>query len=258
MDDVRTRFEAYLERLAEIARADDDVVGLAAFGSTADRSRVDEWSDHDFAWITRPGAQERYRHDLSWLPDADRIALSVVEAHGGVKVVFDDGRVLEFGIADLASFRTWAGNRIEVLVDAGGVADAVEAILAAPLPTGERDDARDIRLFCTQLLIGVGRARRGEVLSGSRLIREDAVSRLLTVLGARLPGDASRLDSLDPFRRFDLVHPEVAARIEAAIRQPLDDGARTLVDLAEELLADGWDDFPHAGVAAIRRRLGWS
>jgi len=258
MDAVRARFEDYLRRLGAVAESRDDVVGLAGFGSTAERSRVDEWSDHDFAWITEPGAENRYRFDLSWLPDADAIALSVVEHHGGVKVVYNDGQVLEFGIANPQSFREWAGNRIEVVVDKGGIADAVAHILTKPLPTGDRDDVRDIRLFCTQILIGMGRARRGEVLSGSRLIREDAVGRLLTVLGSRLPGDRDRLDTLDPFRRFDFVHPEVAQRIEAAIRLPLDDGSRTLVDLAEELLADGWDDFPRAGVAALRGKLGWN
>lgn len=256
MTDVRARFEDYLRRLGDVAASRDDVVGLAGFGSTADRTRVDEWSDHDFAWITASGAEDRYRFDLSWLPDASSIALSVVEHHGGVKVIYDDGHVLEFGITDLPSFRDWAGNRIEVVVDKGGVAEAVAEILAKPLPAG-RDDVRDIRLFCTQILIGMGRARRGEVLSGSRLIREDAVGRLLAVLGSRLPGDRDRLDTLDPFRRFDFVHPEVAARVESAIRMPLDDGARALADLAEELLADGWEDFPRAGITALRRKLGW-
>lgn len=256
MTDIRTAFEDFLERLADVARRADDVVGLAAFGSSADRARVDEWSDHDFAWVTRPGAEERYRRDLSWLPDADRVVLQVVEAHGGVKVVDEGGHVLEFGIATPETLRGWAGNRIEVLVDKGGVAEAVAELLDGA-STGRGDAARDIRLFCTQILIGVGRARRGELLSGSHLVRDDAVGRLLAALGARLPGDASRLDTLDPFRRVEFVHPHIAARVEAAIRLPLDDGARELVDLAEELLAPGWDAFPHAGVAAIRRRLGW-
>ena len=64
-DDVRTRFLSYLDELAAVARARADVVGLVAFGSTADRGRVDEWSDHDFAWLTERGAESRYRHDLS-------------------------------------------------------------------------------------------------------------------------------------------------------------------------------------------------
>lgn len=257
MEAARVRFEEYLARLTDVARSRSDVLGLAGFGSTADRRRVDEWSDHDFAWVTEPGAEDTYRYDLSWLPDADDIALSVVEHHGGVKVIYSDGHVLEFGIANPSTLRLWAGNAIEVLVDKGGVADAVAHVVSKPLPEGDPDDTRDIRLVLTQLLIGVGRVRRGEVLSGGSLIRQDAVGRLLTVLGRRLPGDRAQLDTLDPFRRFEQVHPEVAERVEAAIRLAPEDAARALLDLAERELAPGWDAFPQAGAAAVRRRLGW-
>ena len=102
---VRARFEDYLARLTQVARDRDDVIGLVGMGSTAELWRVDEWSDHDFAWMVQPGAQDRYRYDLSWLPDAERIALSVVEHHGGVKVIYDDGHVLEFGMATLESLQ---------------------------------------------------------------------------------------------------------------------------------------------------------
>ena len=77
------RFSAFLAELVAIAERDPDVIGLVGFGSTADRRRVDEWSDHDFAWLVTPGTADRYRHDLGWLPEAGRIAMSVVEGHGG-------------------------------------------------------------------------------------------------------------------------------------------------------------------------------
>ena len=231
------------------------MIGLAGFGSTADRNRVDEWSDHDFAWVTAPGAQDAYRHDLSWLPEADSIALSVIEHHGGVKVVYDDGRVLEFGITSLADFTAWAGNSIEVIVDKGGVAEAVATILSAPLPEGEPDADRAIRLVLTQLLIGVGRYRRGEVLSAGRSIRDEATGHLLVALGARLHGATERLDTLDPRRRFDFVHPVIAARIESALRLDPESAARELLAIAEMTFGDG---FPARGAAALRRRLGWT
>jgi predicted nucleotidyltransferase len=255
--DVRARFRRYLDELAAIARNRDDVVGLVAFGSTADRDRVDEWSDHDFAWITQPGAEDRYRHDLSWLPGHERIALSVVEHHGGVKVVYDDGRRLEFGIAAVDDFSSWAGAPAEVIVGDESVRRATEDVTARR-PEGAVDAARELRLMLTQIHSGVGRTRRGETLSGSGLVRFEAVNHLARALAARLPGDTVRLDPLDPRRRFDLVHPEMAARLEAAVRQPIEEAARALVDLSEELLAAGWDEYPRAGVAAVRARMGWS
>lgn len=256
-NDVRVRFLRYLDDLAEIARTRDDVLGLVAFGSTADRDRVDEWSDHDFAWITAAGAEDRYRHDLSWLPDHDRIAFSVVEHHGGVKVVYDDGRRLEFGIAAVDHFSTWAGAPAEVLVGDEAIHRAT-AIVTARRPDGVVDAAREVRLMLTQIHSGVGRIRRGETLSGSGLVRFEAVNHLARALAVRIPGDAARLDPLDPRRRFDLVHPGLGARLEAASRLPIEEAARALIDLGEEQLAPGWEAFPHAGVAAVRTRMGWS
>ena len=256
-DDVRARFLRYLDELTAVARSRRDVVGLVAFGSTAERGRVDEWSDHDFAWLTQPGAENRYRHDLSWLPDHDHIALSVVEHHGGVKVVYDDGRRLEFGIADVDSFATWAGAPAEVLVGDDEVHRATAGVVARR-PEGEHDAVRELGLMLTQIHSGVGRARRGETLSGSGLVRFEAVNHLARALAARLSGDPARLDPLDPRRRFDLVYPELGLRLEEACRLPTEDAARALIDLAEERLAPGWEAFPHAGVAAVRAKLGWT
>jgi hypothetical protein len=254
--DVRARFLSYLDALAEIARSRADVVGLVAFGSTADQDRVDEWSDHDFAWITQPGAEARYRHDLSWLPDHQRIALSVVEHHGGVKIVYDDGRRLEFGIAAVDDFSSWAGAPAEVIVGDESVRRATTQVIARR-PEGAVDAARELGLMLTQIHSGVGRARRGETLSGSGLVRFEAVNNLARAVAARLPGDTARLDPLDPRRRFDLVHPDLGTILEEACRQSIERAARALIDLSEELLAPGWDEYPHAGVAAVRVRMGW-
>lgn len=249
-------FSSFLAELAETACQSEDVVGLVAFGSTAARARADEWSDHDFAWITVPGAAQRYRENLDWLPDARHIALSVIEHHGGVKVVYEDGHRLEFGIADVEAFSTWAGAPAEMVVGDAALRGAVESVIARR-PEGAIDAGREARLMITQVHSGVGRARRGEVLSASGLVRYEAINHLLRALAARLPLEIDRLDPLDPRRRFDFVHPELAGRLEQAVLLPVEDAARAILDLAEERLAPGWDDFPHAGLTAVRERMGW-
>jgi hypothetical protein len=68
----------------------------------ADRDYApDEWSDHDFFVITPPGGQEALREDLSWLPRADRVALSFRETGHGLVVLYDDGHLLEFAVFEL-------------------------------------------------------------------------------------------------------------------------------------------------------------
>ncbi len=254
--DTRLRFERRRQRIVDAAAAHADVVGVVAFGSTAELDRVDEWSDHDVAVITAPGAEAPLRHDLSWVPDADRIAFSVIDRHDGVTVVYDDGRVIEFGTATLEGFAGWAGNAAEALLDRGGVADAVAELVARPAPGDAVDVGGSTRIALAKLLIGTGRARRGELLTAGHNIRGEAVEHLLTALGAALPGDRDRLDTLDPRRRFEQVHPALGARIEDALRHDPETAARMLLEIASEQLGTR-DDFPIRGAAAIRRRLGW-
>src|SRR3954470_3393395 len=83
------RFTSFLDALTATALERGDVVGLVAFGSTAALARADGGSDHDFAWLVEQGAEDSYRADLGWLPEAHRIVASAVEHHGGVKVVYD-------------------------------------------------------------------------------------------------------------------------------------------------------------------------
>lgn len=252
----RMAFDTLLSQLAETARSARDVVGLVAFGSTAARERADEWSDHDFAWLVSPGAAEKYRLDLTWLPHSQSIALSVVEHHGGVKVIYGNGHRLEFGIADVNSFSTWAGGPAEVIVGDDEVRRATRSVVANR-PEGTIDANREIRLFLTQLFSGVGRARRGEVASGSGLVRFEAVNHLLRTHAARKHGGNASLDPLDPRRRFDSVDAAVAARIEATCQLPVEQAARALFEFADDSLRGAWDGFPTAGFAAVRVRLGW-
>lgn len=254
----RERFEAFLALVEEGLADRADVVGLVGMGSTAERDRVDEWSDHDLALVTLEGRQAQHRPAASWLPHPDRIALEVHEHHGGVKVVYDDGHVIEYGVASLDDLSGWAANAYEVRLDRGGVAATMEAIASKPALV-EPDLERDLGLVLVLVLIGVGRARRGERLSASMLIRGAAVDALTRAIAARVrPEHGARLDSLDPTRRFDAAHPAIAARIDALLASPVEQCARGLVDLAVDVLGTGESGVSKRGLAAVRRRLGWS
>lgn len=245
-------FDDFLEELAATARRRPDVIGLAGFGSTADRTRVDEWSDHDFAWITIPGAEERYRRSRDWLPAPERIAMHVVEHHGGVKVIYDDGHLAEFGVASLENLATWETNRGVALVDDGGLEAALTASArhrGAPVVPAD-----EVALALSAILVGVGRARRGERLSGGSSVR-GAAQHILRALGATSPDSYPPLDALDPHRRVEQVHPGFAADLSDALERPLEECGRRMLDLAERLAAD--DPQVRATAHAVRRRLGW-
>ena len=236
------RFTAYLQELVESCTQSPVITGLVLMGSTADRSRVDEWSDHDFAVITAPERVEALRGDLSWLPRHDRLVASVREHHDGFKAVYDDGSVIEFAVTDLAGLATFYANDWEVAYGGPTVLGVMESVAAKPVP-----DSGSAEVFLTALLVGVGRARRGEVLSGGASVRGLALEHLLVLLRSSVP------DNLDPRRRFEFAHPRLGAELIAAQELPVEACARAMLEIAERELP-----LPAAAVAALRSRLEWA
>jgi hypothetical protein len=236
----------FIEQLTANLEARDDVLGLVLVGSTAARERQDEWSDHDFFVITVDASAEPMRQTLDWLPDHDAIALAPRETAHGLKVVYDSGHVLEFAVFTLGELSQAGANAYEVAFDRGGVGPLMESL--AKRPRAARDDEGNLALFVALLLIGVGRARRGELLVAGQSIRSFAVDRLLTVLAHRNPDP--RLDDLDPFRRVELAFPSLG--LAEALAQPPEDAARSLLIIAERELGTV------KGADVLRRRLGWA
>lgn len=255
MTDARLAFETFLDRALAELEGRDDVVGVVGMGSTAQRERVDEWSDHDLAVVVRPGGHDRYRDPRAWLPDAERIALAVREWHDGVKVLYDDGHVVELGVATPDELRAWHVDAHEVFFDRGGAAEAVTEAATRPRPKGVADASDELAVFLVLIVVGVGRARRGELLNASATIRGAAVEALATAVAASFaPEGGAALDSLDVIRRFDARYPLIASRIARLQGSGVEECARGLLDLAVEIFGD---DVPSRGAAAVRGRLGW-
>lgn len=252
---VRRRFEDYLAAVTDRLRRDPRVLGLVGMGSTAERFRVDEWSDHDLAIVTRPGYQEELRRERGWLPDAEHIVLDVIEWHGGGKLVFDDGRVVEFGVATPDELSVWNVHHHDVLFDRGGVADAVARAVAASPQNANADLAQTLRIVVAHAHIGAGKAARGELIAASSSLRGDAVTALLTALTVVSTADP-RSDYLDPRRRIEKTHPELATDVAEAMRLDEVSLARRLLDITERIFA-GLPEYPTAAVDAVRARHGW-
>lgn len=250
---AQKRFESYLNRVIEALRADPRVVGLVGMGSTAERWRVDEWSDHDLAIIVEAGAEDEFRHGRDWIPGRDRLVIDVVEWHGGAKLVFDDGHVVELGVATTDSLRAWAVHHHDVLIDNGGVADAVADAVEHSAYTRNGDLSAQLNLVVATVRIGAGKALRGEVLAGGDMLRHDAIGHLLAATAITSPLDRHS-DLLDPRRRVERTHPELATALAEAIRQPELQLAHRLLDLLENHFGH-LDTYPRRGVDAVRRRL---
>lgn len=251
------RFTAALERRLS---AEPDVVGLVALGSmSGEPPGPDAWSDHDFFVVTRPGAQERLRADPAWLPDAARIVLWHRETPHGLKAIWDDGHLAELAVFDPDELALARVNRFRVLLDRGDVAVRMAAVRKA---TEERRaaEAPDPRWLGGQLLgellVGAGRAARGERTSGHLRVRSQALLHLLALVARLVPPEAGAVpDGLDASRRVERAWPALAGALEAALLLPVPEAAAALLDAAERALGDR-APWPPEAAAAVRRKIG--
>jgi len=237
-----------------------DVLGLVALGSmSGEGAPADAWSDHDFFVVTVPGAQEAFRADLSWLPDAGRIALSFRETAHGLKAVYQGGHLVEFAVFDPEELFLARVNRFRVLLDRADLAERMGRIRErTALETARRDDdAWRAGQLLTGLLVGAGRFRRGERASGHRLVWCTALEHLLVLLQRHVPAERPEArDDLDPFRRLEAAHPSLAGQIERARGSDVPEAAAALLGLALRELGGRMPGFPTAGAEAVARAIG--
>jgi hypothetical protein len=228
-------YQRFTEHIRSWADANPDVTGLVAVGSMADRGRSpDEWSDHDFWIVADAKAVAAIRDDPSWLPDPDRIILEYVETEHGRNVIYDDGHLIEFAVFAHEELEITRANEYRVLVDKADLETRMAAIVRAS-EEDVVDEATVFGRFVGQMVIGLTRYGRGELLSADSMIRKWALENLLTLIGWIVPAETpASLDNLDPRRRFERAFPTLAARLDVAANLP--ETASIMIDLAEELL----------------------
>jgi hypothetical protein len=248
-------YAAFTEALERSLAGDPRVVGLVALGSMSGEGPApDEFSDHDFFVVTETGAQELLRRDLGWLPGAETAALVHRETEHGLKVVLADAHLLEFAVFDRDELLVARANRYRVLLDRGGVSERMSEVAAKPAP------GPDDRWLCGQLLgnllVGGGRAARGELLSARQFVMGHAAGHLLRLLARHVPREEEvPLDELDPLRRFERAYPALGARVNAALSLPPLEAALAVLDLAEGELAGRGAEWPGGAAAVLRERL---
>ena len=221
---------AFTAALLKRLEADPDVLGLVLLGSTSGQPPLpDAFSDHDLFVVTRTGAQERFRNDLGWLPNAADLVLSFRETAHGVRALDRSGHLVEFAAFDLDELSLARVNRYSVPLDRADVRARMERVQqATAAQTATPPDPRWLAgQFLIELVLGAGRYGRGERLSGHFRVRVSAVQHLLALVRLRAsPETRARLDDLDVSRRVESALPEVAREIDQALLRPIPDAAR--------------------------------
>ena len=253
------KFLAYSEQLAVNLDARAEVVGLVFLGSAAETTRADEWSDHDFFVISVDDQAEALRQNLDWLPNFDQISIAVRETDHGLKVVYQDGQVLEFAVFKDSELEMASAKGFAVALDKCNLQERMQAIAAKTSPE-TLNRKREFELLLCQLLIGVGRARRGEQLIAGQHLRSWAINNLLGLVRQNvlpIAGTETAQDNFSRYRRFEQQYPELGERIELAQQLPLEACARALLAIAIEVSGDSLTKHELEQVYVIRHRLGW-
>ncbi len=256
-----TREQEFARRsaaLAEVAR--ERFAGLVLLGSSSDAAahRRDEWSDHDFFLLAAPGEEAAVRDVRAWLPDPGRLVLVAREGEIGFAAVYDDGHVFEFAAATAEELAgALATDDVGIPVDDGSaaalIAGAQARVAEAPTP----DAVNEASLVLVKLLIGVGRARRGETLIAGQFVHAWAITHFARAVRARIPVAGSVRDAIDPVRRFERDYPALGNSLAEVLGAPVEDAARGLFALLRSTLEPGWDAFPTRAADTVAARLGW-
>lgn len=224
-----------LQRLDAIGRAlaaRPDALALIGLGSVGvETARLDAWSDLDFFVVVAPGAKAAYVDRLGWLAAAQPLAWHYRNAVDGHRALMDDGVFCEFAVfepAELAAIPFAPGRVVWQRAGAPGGLERPRRALPDPaLP----DRGWLVGEALSNLVVGLSRLARGEVLAATRLIQGHAVDRWLQLTEALWPGAGTR----DPFaleRRFEQRHPPQVATLAACVP-----GYRGNVEAARALLA---------------------
>lgn len=244
------------------ARTDARVLAVVGVGSTADaRRQPDRWSDHDLVIVCRDQASaDDLRSTIDWLPSSVVPALVLREPDHGLTIIDRDGHLLELAIAAHDDLDWLAADSAAVLYAVDGTHALAEAALATDRARPPTDDDLRIGRLVKELVIGIHRAGRGELLSAHQRIRGEALALLLSLLAETTPAADEHADPFDPHRRFERIEPELATRLEAGLRRPVLEVAALLVDVAERELgvrrADAVVDLGPARAALARALRG--
>jgi hypothetical protein len=253
---TEAEYDRFTDRLRVSLEGDARVLALIALGSTAVPEQRDQYSDHDFWIVARPGERATLLEERSWLPDAETQVACVRTGSRYLVALYATGHVMESGVFEPDELGEGRLGTYRILFDRHGLAERLEEIAARPSRPPTPDERSECELFFITLLTGAARAARGEHLSAHKYLAFFAADFLLGLLvrNKRFRG-SELIDRLDPWRRFDQLDPALAADLLAAVRLTPTKAALRLLDIAERELRDVLPDYPARAAEVARSAL---
>jgi hypothetical protein len=141
------------------------------------------------------------------------LAWTFANTKDGCKALFKDGIFAEFAIFEMEELQSIPYAPGRLVWAAAGVDPAIARPAAALPQASMRTEDWLIGEILSNLLIGMGRFRRGEKISALRFVQGYAVDRILELAPTIEREQAAFSDPFAPERRFEQRFPELATRI---------------------------------------------
>lgn len=202
-----------LQRLSCIGRSlerSKGALALLGLGSVGRESeRLDEYSDLDFFVVVESGLKAHFLNNLEWMEACGSSSFHFRNTKDGYKYFYDDGVLCEFAVfesRELSHIPYQEGRLIWHVPN-------FDVGLARPqCAKGHYRRSEDLEWLLgealTNLYVGMCRFRRGEKLSGMRLIQIHAVDRIMDLLHRGAKPNSCAGDPFAPDRRVEFRYPE--------------------------------------------------
>jgi lincosamide nucleotidyltransferase B/F len=173
-----------LQRFQEIISRNqsEDVLAFLGLGSMHDLSRIDNYSDIDFFMIVEKGHKLKYLQNVKWLEVAP-IVFWYRETKDGLKVIYDDGILLEFVVFEVDELKSIPFQ--EGTVYYSKPTFDTNILIPSVKPPKKQDETWILNTLLGNLYVGLLREHRGEHVAAFLMIQVYAAHHLLTLLDTK-------------------------------------------------------------------------
>jgi lincosamide nucleotidyltransferase len=170
--------------IIEFNKNKEEVLAFLGLGSMHETNRLDQYSDIDFFLIVNNDInKKRYMEDISWL-DVSSIAFSYIETRDGLKVIYEDGILLEFAVFTLDELKQIPFQEGTIYYKKDFI-NANDLKPQVSLPDIKKDVDKLISNCLSNLYVGMLRELRGEHVAAFLMIQVYATSNLLKILDSK-------------------------------------------------------------------------
>ena len=158
----------------------EEVLAFIGLGSMHDLTRLDAYSDIDFFILVQSQQDKKiYMEDMSWL-DVHPIIFSYIETRDGLKVMYEDGILLEFAVFTMDELKLIPFQEGTIYYKKPFIE---EHDLKPQLEQSHPFDLNKTISNClSNLYVGLLREHRGEHVAAFLMIQVYATSNLLKIL----------------------------------------------------------------------------